>query len=743
MHLAPLIRDLAVILAVAGLVTLVFQRIRQPVVLGYIIAGIIVGPHVLPGAMVADIPNIRIWAELGVIFLMFSLGLDFSFRKLAKVGLSSSFTAAFEVSVMLGVGYLCGRLLGWRTFDAVFLGAILAISSTTVIIKALDELGLRTRRFSELIFGVLIVEDLVAVLILVALSTAAVSTGFSGLALLLSTGKLVLVIGTWFLVGYFAVPRFVRYVGKVGNDEMLTILSLGLCLFLAVLASAFNYSVALGAFIMGSILAESTESHRIGDLIAPLKDLFAAIFFVSIGMLMDPVAILANIGPILLITVVYVVAKITAVTVAALLSGQTLRTSIQVGFGLAQIGEFSFIIATLGQSLRVTSDFLFPIAVAVSLITTFMTPYLIRVSHDVAVLVERRLPVPARELLGRYAAWSQERRAGHGKREAFYRLFLRWALNGLTVTAVFILVGETVLPFFRWKLSLSPALASSLGWGVAVVLSAPFLWAMLSLFKGFRLSDQEEAPPHGGLLFVIRILTGFWIGMVSLKFFAARYAVVFIGAFIAILFVVFYRQLEASYRWFETRFLSTFDAAPKSPKKRDVLKHLAPWDAHLVRIKVHPNAEIAGRKIRDVALRKKYGLNIVAIQRGLRTIVAPSPEEMLFPKDELLVLGTDEQIESVRFEIEKPPGLDTRYQNPLAGYELKSVLLAAGSELCGLSIRQTGIGERFGAMIVGLERGDRRIINPDSGLTLVAGDILWVVGETEKLSQLAQGPTAS
>ncbi|MCM2279222.1 MAG: cation:proton antiporter [Oligoflexia bacterium] len=735
MHLAPLIRDLAIILGVAALVTLVFQRIRQPVVLGYIVAGIIVGPHVLPGALVADIPNIRIWAELGVIFLMFSLGLDFSFRKLAKVGLSASFTAAFEVSAMLATGTLLGKLLGWRTFDAIFLGAILAISSTTIIIKALDELGLRTRRFAEMIFGVLVVEDLVAVLVLVALSTAAVTSAFSGIAILTSAAKLVLVVGAWFLVGYFAVPRFIRYVGKTGSDEMLTIVALGLCLFLAVLSSLFSYSVALGAFIMGSILAESTESQRISDLIAPLRDLFAAIFFVSIGMLMDPVAILANLGSILLITTVYLVAKISAVTAGAILSGQTVRTAVQVGFGVAQIGEFSFIIATLGQSLRVTSEFLFPVAVAVSLITTFMTPYLIRVSHTFAVGLEGRLPLPLKDLLSRYAAWSQERRAGTLKRNAFYRLFFRWVLNGIMVTVIFIVVDEALMPWLRHGTQVGQQVTSAVGWGLAVLVSSPFLWAMLSLFRDFRFSEKE-AGPRGGVLFAIRVLTGFWVGAISLKFFEARYAVLFVGVFITALFLLFYRQLEASYRWFEERFLSAFETAPKTGRTTDVLKHLAPWDAHLVRIKVHPNATIAGQRIREAALRKAHGLNIVAIQRGQRTLVAPKPDEFIFPKDELLVLGTDEQIESVRFRIEKPPGLDARYRHHISGYELKSVLLSEQSALCGRSIRETGIGERLGATIVGLERGERRMINPDSSLVLQPGDILWVVGETAHLEQL-------
>ena len=739
-QLAPLIRDLAVILGVAALVTLIFQRIRQPVVLGYIIAGALVGSRI------TDQPNIKTWAELGVIFLMFSLGLEFSFRKLAKVGISSSFTAVFEVSVMVLTGFGLGRLMRWSPMESLFLGAILAISSTTIIIKALDELKLKTRRFAEMIFGVLVVEDLVAVLILVALSTVAVSAKFSGIELLLSAGKLVLVVGSWFLVGYFLLPRIVRYVGRLGNDEMLTIVALGLCLILAVAAAELRYSVALGAFIMGSILAESTESHRIEELIRPLRDVFAAIFFVSVGMMIEPRVLAEHWSRVLLISAVYVAAKVSAVTVGAILSGQTLRTAVQVGFGVAQIGEFSFIIATLGQSLGVTRDELFPIAVAVSLITTFMTPYLIRVSHKFAVWLEGRLPLPLKEGLGRYAAWSQERRADRAKRLLFYQLLAKWVLNGILVSVIYILVAEVLMPravtMFRPR-----RLAVAGSWLAASMLSAPFLWAMFSTFHAFVLSPREDgipqskdAPstlPRGGVLLTMRVLTGFWIGALSLEYFSAKSTLFLTLGFMVVLFVLFYRQIDASYRWFEARFLSTFETRPKSRKTTDVLKHLAPWDAHLVRIKVHPNADISGKRIREAALRKRYGFNIVAIQRGIKTLISPGPEEFIFPKDELLVLGTDEQIEAVRFSIEKPPGLGERFRD-LEGYELRQIRLESASGYCGKTLAEARIGGELGVTIVGLEKGERRLINPESTIRLDAGDVLWVVGETEKLGLLTQ-----
>lgn len=737
MHLAALIRDLAVILGVAGLVTLVFQRIRQPVVLGYIVAGVIVGPYVLQRPLVTDIPNIRVWAELGVIFLMFSLGLEFSFRKLARVGISASVTAFFEVSLMMLWGFLAGRFLGWSATDSIFLGAMLSISSTTIIIKALEEMKLKTRRFAEMIFAVLVVEDLVAILILVALSTLAASHSFSGLDVIMSAAKLVLVVGSWFLAGYFLLPKFVRYVGRLGNDEMLTILSLALCLCLAVLAAKLGYSVALGAFIMGSILAESTESFRIEELMRPLRDLFAAIFFVSVGMLIDPHVLTSHINWVLVIAAVLVVGKIVNITVGSLITGQTLRTSVQVGFGMAQVGEFSFIIATLGQTLGVTSSFLYPIAVAVSVITTFTTPYLIKISHKFAVYLERKLPQRVKVALSRYSAWALERRADSRQRSEFYRRAFRFLSNSILVTVSFVLIGELALPSLALWIAHESA-SRVVGWLLAAAAASPFLWAMFFTFKGFVLGKEAGEPREtrgAGILFLSRLFTVGLVGALSLRFFSARSTLFITGGFVGVLFLLFHKHLGASYKWFEKRFLSTFEESTKSKKPTDVLRHLAPWDAHLVRLKVHPNSEVAGRTIGEADLRKHFGLNIVVIQRGLKTIVAPQPAESIYPKDELLVLGTDEQVEGARRAIEKPPGLSERFHH-LSGWELRQYYVTESSALEGKSIKDSGIRERFGGMVVGFERGDERTMNPNASVVLRAGDVLWIVGESEKIHDL-------
>ncbi len=379
MHLPPLIQDLSVILGVAAVITFLFRLMKQPLVLGYIVAGIIVGPYTPPVFSVVDVESVKVWAELGVIFLMFSLGLEFSFRRLAKVGISAGLTAVIQIVTMIVLGNITAKFLGFTSMDGVFLGCMIAISSTTIIIKALEEQGLKTKRFAELVFGILIVEDLAAIVMLVALASIASKSTISSMDLLGAGAKLALVVGSWIVIGMFVVPRLVRAVGRRGNNEMMIVFSLGLCLALVSLSAYFHYSVALGAFIMGSILAETREVHRIEELVGPLKDVFGAVFFVSVGMLLDPQIILSNGPSILLICAVIIFGKVISVVLGTILTGQPLGTAVSCGFSMAQIGEFSFIIATLGLSFGAIRPELYPMIVAASLITTFTTPYMIRV----------------------------------------------------------------------------------------------------------------------------------------------------------------------------------------------------------------------------------------------------------------------------------------------------------------------------------------------------------------------------
>lgn len=380
MHEIPLIQDLAIILLTAGLVTLVFNKIRQPVVLGYLIAGVIVGPFTPPFSLVKDIEGVKIWSELGVIFLMFALGLEFHFGRLKKTGLTAVVAGPFEAIFMLGLGYATGRLFGFTEMNSVFLGAILAISSTTVIIKALDELNLKNEKFAEVVFGILVIEDLVAILLLVSLATFAEDGGFSLATLGLATAKLLAIVAVWIVVGIYTIPRFLNRIGAKASDETLTVLSLGLCLGLVIVAAWFHYSMALGAFVMGAIIAESGQGHRIEKLLHPVRDVFGAVFFVSIGMLLNPADVAQNGVLVVVISLVTIIGKIISTFIGARVTGQSANTSLRSGFALAQIGEFSFIIASLGLSLGKMDPLLYSLAVSVAVITTFTTPYLIRFS---------------------------------------------------------------------------------------------------------------------------------------------------------------------------------------------------------------------------------------------------------------------------------------------------------------------------------------------------------------------------
>lgn len=736
MHFPPLILDLAIILGVAAIVTFIFRRIKQPVVLGYIVAGIIVGPHTPPIFSVTDIASIKIWAELGVIFLMFTLGLEFSFRRLARVGVSAGITAVIQIFVMLTLGIFAATAMRWQRMDAIFLGCMISISSTTIIIKALEELGLKTKKFAELVFGILIVEDLAAILMLVALNNIATTSHVGGVELLLAGGKLAVVVGAWFLVGMFLVPRFVKSVAKHGNDEMLTVVSAGLCLALVALAAFFHYSVALGAFIMGSILAETAEAKRIEHLVQPLKDIFGAVFFVSVGMLLDPKAIIGNIGSVALISAVIIVGKLTSVTFGAFVTGQTLRNSVQAGFSMAQIGEFSFIIASLGMTYGVISDQLYPIIVAASLVTTFTTPYLLKGSTGVAVAIERRLPPRVRTLLDAYVTWTQRRGVSSERRKAMFSGFAKWAVNSVIVITLYTLGSEKLMPLLikYWG---ENYFSVATAWAGAFALSIPSIWAMLSSFReDWPIAEERRAFPRGGVSLVSRIITVALVGVLSVSYFPAFVTIIATVLICGLVFFLFRKQVEGYYRWVEGQFKSGFNEnASEGGESGKILDRLAPWDAHLVEVKVPVRSFLVGRKLIELKLREQYGLNVVVIVRDGEHIVAPQATEVLYPSDRLLCFATDSEIERFRRDISLPSGSELVPQQ-IEAYDIRRLRVKEASKLRSASIRQSGIREQFGCIVVGLERGGQRIRSPASDLSLEADDILWVVGERRKLETL-------
>lgn len=729
LHLPPLITDLALILATAGAVTVLFKKIRQPVVLGYLIAGLLVGHHFPLFPDVVDSKSVQIWAEIGIIFLLFSLGLEFSFKKLAKVGGPAAITAITEVVVMLGVGFLTGKVLGWSTMDCLFLGGILAISSTTIIIRAFEEAGVKGRHFVSLVFGALIVEDLVAILLMVLLSTLAVSQSFQGGEMFSALLKLGFFLTLWFLMGIFIIPSVLRRYKSHMQDETLLIVSVALCFSMVALAYKAGFSPALGAFIMGSILAETTEAERVEHLIKPVKDLFAAIFFVSVGMLIDPNLLVEYAGPVLIITLVTIIFKTLGTMLGALLSGQSLKHSVQAGFSLAQIGEFSFIIAGLGQSLNVTSPFLYPIAVGVSVITTFCTPYMIKYTDRAYVLFEKSLPSRLRDVVTTNQGKIEQMR-DQGAWAKFVQYYLiRVLSNGVVIAAIMVLTARYLLPVLSGFID-STMLASSLGLLVALLFSAPFLWALaLRPIKSEVVKELWQSRRNRALLILFqlgRIALAFTLFIaLAPQFISLVMALAIAMGFLLISFLLFSKRFDAVYYWIENRFMLNLSEREDAEAKAH--PQLAPWDAHIVYVELSPNSPIIGLTLEELKIREQFGVSIVLIERGSHKITAPTRNERIYPFDRLSLVGTDEQIAAFKSHVDaeskaKPKAVSVNFA-------LFAYTIGNDSEYIGKTIRNSGLREKTSGLVVGIERSDKRILNPDSTEEIKPGDLLWIVGD--------------
>lgn len=728
-HLEPLIKDLAIILGIAGLITLLFQRIKQPVVLGYLVAGIIIGPYTPPYALVRDVPDIKTLAELGVIFLMFSLGLEFSFHKLVRVGFSASITALIEVIFMLVLGCLTGKLMGWSFYDSLFLGAALSISSTTIIIKAINELGFAKKRFAELVFGILIVEDLLAVLLLVALSTVVLTNSLLSLDIVHAALELVIVVGSWFIIGYFVIPTLFRKVVHYVSDETLTVVSVGLCLFLVALAAHFNYSAALGAFIMGSILAETHIIHRIEHLIRPIRDIFAAVFFVSVGMLMNPTVIVHQWQALLIIAGVTIVGKLLSSSLGALLTGQSINTSLRTGFSLAQVGEFSFIIIALGASLKVISNSLYPMIVAVSCLTTFTTPYLIHLSTYLAKKLNQGLPQSLKNSLENYSAFVY--RVTSSNTGTSRSTWVRLAINGIIIAIIFELCDNFILTWLTQLLDQN-WLAKTYSWLAALFAASPFIWGMIFADKENISESTPALTVKSVFICLVVVIELFILSLVYFKTWVVILPLILLAAWI---FFFSYKRLANTYHWFEQRLIKNIKRGPTQTARYE---KLAPWDTHIVELEVNAGAPFAGKRLKECQPRQHFNINIVAIHRHHQTLLAPGGEEILQPQDKLIVLGNDEQIDTFRknIEIAALPELVENIEH-LENFTLTTFCLAANSQLIGKTIRESKIREQVYGLIVGIERNGERLLNPDPAECLLEGDILFIVGDVAHLKLLS------
>lgn len=735
-HLPQLIADLALILIVAGVTTLLFKRLKQPVVLGYILAGLIVGPQFPLFPSITEVENVRIWADIGVIFLLFTLGLEFSFKKLMHIGGAASVTGFTEIIAMLIIGFLVGKILHWPLMDCIFLGGILSIASTTIIIRTFDELGVKKKKFAELVFGVLIIEDLVAVVLLVLLSTIAVSREFAGTEMILSIIKLAFFLILWFVAGIFFIPSFLSKVQKHLNDETMLVLAIGLCLTMVLLASKAGFSPALGAFIMGSILAETIQAERIDQIVTPVKDLFGAVFFVSVGMLIDPKVLVDYALPILLITGVLIFFKVVSVTVGALISGQPLKTSMHAGMSMGQIGEFSFIIATLGVTLNVTSNFLYPVAVAVSAITTFTTPYMVKSSGRLFQFVDNRLPKRWQKVLVRYSTGAQSiNNASDWQLILKSYIFMVFFVSLVVVGIIFIfrnyVLDEVVM--ITPNLLLAAVLTSA----SCLLVISPFLWALVNRkLQPVAFANLWANQRYRGPLIVLRFLrTGvaiLWVSVLLISFFPL-YISIFCVIGLVVLSVRYSKQIHSYYLKIENRFFYNFNSREIHEAKAN-RRELAPWDAHIIQYVVPVGSRLMGLTLGELKLREKLGINIAMIKRGETPVVlAPGKHERIFPGDKIYVIGTDEQVEEFK-----------RYLAPEYGSEsvdktnykivLKKVEIGDAASMVGVAIRDSKIREKTKGLVVGIERGGRRILNPESDTRFEANDLVWLVGDAKSIS---------
>lgn len=742
-HLPNLIIDLALILGAAAVVTLLFKWLRQPLVLGYIIAGILVSPNFSFFPTVIDIENVSVWAEIGVIFLLFSLGLEFSFRKLAQVGGSSSIAASIEAVGMIALGYGVGKLMGWSMMDSIFLGAALAVSSTTIIIKAVEELGLKKKKFATLVFGILIVEDLITIALLVLLTTLSVSHQFDGGEMLLSVLKLVFFLILWFVTGIFFIPSMLKRMKKLMNEETLLIVSISMCFLMVYLASEAGFSPALGAFVMGSLLAETAQSEKIDHLVKPVKDLFGAIFFVSVGMLIDLKMMGEFIVPILLITVVCIVGKILTTGMGAFIAGNSLKVSLQTGMSLAQVGEFSFIIAALGQTLNATSDFLYPIIIAVSGVTTFTTPYLIRASEPFYNWIDKRLPEKWRKSLANYSAEATTITAASDWQKVLKSFLINIVVFSVLLGAIIYVSANFVLPWVEEYMEYTfGGITASF---ITLLLMAPFLWGLAvrnEQNESFaRIYAQQKYRRPIWLMRGIKVgLSLAFIVFLVDQFFTLSVAM-YTAVLMILLFTFFRKKIQSLYDRIENRFIRNLNDKELQEELRMMEvrasrrnESLAPWDAHMTVFDVEPEVPFIGKSLGELRWREVIGVNVAMIKRGRITIISPGLNDRIFPGDRLYVICTDAQEKKMNAVLRPAKNLVEGKKDPEV--ELEKFIIERDSPFISKSIRESGLRPATNGLVVGIERDGRRLLNPESNIQLQENDIIWIVGEKQKIQAL-------
>lgn len=745
-----LVKDLALILMVAGIVTIIFKKLKQPLVLGYIVAGFLVSPHMPYTMSVIDETDIKTWADIGVIFTLFSLGLDFSFKKIVKMGASPIIATIVIVFSMMMLGISIGHGFGWSKMDCIFLGGMLAMSSTTIIYKAFDDIGLRQQKFAGMVMSVLILEDILAIVMMVMLSAIAGGNNPDGEQMIGSVIKITFFLILWFIVGIFAIPLFLRSVRKLINNETLLIVALGLCCGMAVLSTKVGFSSAFGAFVMGSILAETIEAEKIIKLVEPVKNLFGAIFFVSVGMLVDPKILIEYAIPILALVGSILIGQAIFGTFGFMLGGESLKSAMRCGFSMAQIGEFSFIIASLGLSLGVISNYLYPVVVAVSVITTFLTPYMIRLATPTYQVMEKHLPKRLINILNHFAMSHPSTTQQSKWKSLLRQMLINTVAYSILTAAVIALMFTFVLPFTRslfpgWKLHWY---ANAITGILTLVLIAPFLRAIImkknhsNEWKRLWVESSINRIP---LLFTIVVR---FVIALAFIFYICNYLTRFTDALMIIIGIAVVSLMIAS-RWTKKRSIKMERLFIHNLRSRDIMAqvngekkplyegHLLDRDIHISDFDVPEDSSWGGKTLKELHLRERFGVDMSSIMRGSQRLNIPNGDTVIFPGDKLQVIGNDDQLQKFATALSTdliPEDLEIEKRE----MKLRQLIISGKSEFCGKSLLESGIRDKYNCMVVGLEEGQENLTKIAPTRTFEKGDILWIVGEESDLQKIME-----
>lgn len=745
-----LVKDLALILMVAGIVTIIFKKLKQPLVLGYIVAGFLVSPHMPYTMSVIDETDIKTWADIGVIFTLFSLGLDFSFKKIVKMGASPIIATVVIVFAMMMLGISIGHGFGWSKMDCIFLGGMLAMSSTTIIYKAFDDMGLRQQKFAGMVMSVLILEDILAIVMMVMLSAIAGGNNPDGEQMIGSVIKIAFFLVLWFIVGIFAIPLFLRSVRKLINNETLLIVALGLCCGMAVLSTKVGFSSAFGAFVMGSILAETIEAEKIIKLVEPVKNLFGAIFFVSVGMLVDPKILIEYAIPILALVGSILIGQAIFGTFGFMLGGESLKSAMRCGFSMAQIGEFSFIIASLGLSLGVISNYLYPVVVAVSVITTFLTPYMIRLATPTYQVMEKHLPKRLINILNHFAMSHPSTTQQSKWKSLLRQMLINTVAYSILTAAVIALMFTFVLPFTRsifpgWKLHWY---ANAITGILTLVLIAPFLRAIImkknhsNEWKRLWVESSINRIP---LLFTIVVR---FVIALAFIFYICNYLTRFTDALMIIIGIAVVSLMIAS-RWTKKRSIKMERLFIHNLRSRDIMAqvngekkplyegHLLDRDIHISDFDVPEDSSWGGKTLKELHLRERFGVDMSSIMRGSQRLNIPNGDTVIFPGDKLQVIGNDDQLQKFATALSTdliPEDLEIEKRE----MKLRQLIISGKSEFCGKSLLESGIRDKYNCMVVGLEEGQENLTKIAPTRTFEKGDILWIVGEESDLQKIME-----